>query len=217
MAAVGSFSGLPKTEWLNVPADDARDMKLLEDFVYTDSTGKKWDAPAGSIINGASIPQWLWDSIGSPYTGCYRNASIVHDLACVRATNKAERKAADKMFWEACVTGGCTEAQANDLYMGVRIGAWWSPPTARGVRAMLPAREIKRQAVDSKKAYAAVSKKLGKNLATASLAEIDRAIEAELSSAATRSLPQATPKKKKVAKAASSPAKPKKSSKKSTK
>ena len=196
MATVGLFSGTPKTEWLNQPTDDARDMKLLEQFVYSDSNGKRWDAPIGSIVNGASIPQWLWDTIGSPYTGCYRNASIVHDIACERATTKAERKAADKMFWEACVAGGCTEPQANDLYLGVRIGAWWSPPSARGLR-MMSAHETKREAADSKKVYASVRKQLGSRIATAKLSEIDKLIEAEMKQSGTRSLTAtSTPRKK---------------------
>jgi hypothetical protein len=199
MTTVGTFSGTPKTEWLNQPADDARDMKLLEEFIYSDSKGKRWDAPVGSIINGASIPQWLWDTIGSPYTGCYRNASIVHDIACVRATTKAERLLADKMFWEACVAGGCTEPQANDLYAGVRIGAWWSPPSARGMRTLMSPREIKREATDSKKVYTAVRKKLGGDMATATLSEIDKVVDAEMSKASTRSMTAASAPRKKAA------------------
>ena len=199
MTTVGTFSGAPKTEWLNQPADDARDMKLLEEFVYSDSNGKRWDAPLGSVINGASIPQWLWDTVGSPYTGCYRNASIVHDIACVRATTKAERKLADKMFWEACVAGGCTEPQANDLYVGVRIGAWWSPPSARGLRAMMSTREIKREATDSKQVYTAVRQQLGSRMAIAKLSEIDKAIDAEMTKAGTRSMTAASAPRKKTA------------------
>lgn len=197
MTTVGTFSGTPKTEWLNQPADDARDMKLLEEFAYRDSNGKLWDAPKESIINGASIPQWLWNTIGSPYTGCYRNASIVHDIACVRATTKAERKLADRMFWEACVAGGCTEPQANDLYAGVRIGAWWSPPSARGMRTLMSAREIKREATDSKKVYTAVRKELGSRMATAKLSEIDKVIDERMAKASSRSVaaPSATRKK----------------------
>ena len=199
MTTVGTFSGTPKTEWLNQPADDARDMRLLEEFDYSDSNGKRWDAPLGSIINGASIPQWLWNTMGSPYTGCYRNASIVHDIACVRATTKAERKTADKMFWEACVAGGCTEPQANDLYAGVRIGAWWSPPSARGLRMMMSTREIKREATDSKKVYTAVRQKLGSRMATAKLSEIDKLVDAEMKKASTRSMAAASAPRKKTA------------------
>ncbi len=61
--------------------------------------------------------------MGSPYTGDYRNASVVHDIACIGA-NKKQRKAADRMYYHACRRGGCTKWQALVQYLGVRIGAW---------------------------------------------------------------------------------------------
>jgi len=118
----GSFSGNPKTEWLVDEYGADRDMKLLEDFFYYDPSGKVWSAPAGSTINGASIPRALWSTVGSPYTDDYRRASIVHDVACKNIN--IERAAADLMFRQACMAGGCTVEQANILYAGVRLGAW---------------------------------------------------------------------------------------------
>lgn len=118
----GSFSGTPKTEWLNQPGGSNRDMKLLEDFWYDDPKSGRWLAPKGSVINGASIPQALWSSIGSPYTDNYRRASIVHDVAC--DDPKVKREDADEMFYFACLAGGCSLLQAKMLYAGVRIGAW---------------------------------------------------------------------------------------------
>lgn len=178
--AVGTFSGTPRTEWLNVPADDARDMKLLEDFSYTDASGKQWDAPAGSIINGASIPASLWATVGSPFTGSYRNGSIIHDVACVRAHSKAERKAADLMFYEACLAGGCARDQANDLYIGVRIGAWWSPPAPQLESVPLANRAPERTSADAVKAFREVRKKLGDRKDVAKPAEIEKLVEEEV-------------------------------------
>lgn len=123
-ADFGKFSGNPKTEWLTHPTIPDRDMKLLEDFWYIDPDGRRWLAPIGSIINGASIPRPLWTIVGSPYTDDYRNASVVHDIACDDAN--VNRKEADKMFYYACLAGGCSEDQAEQLYLGVRIGAWAS-------------------------------------------------------------------------------------------
>lgn len=124
----GSFSGNPKTEWLSDGANPDRDMKLLEDFTYTDPDGKAWKAPKGAVINGASIPQPLWSIVGSPYTADYRCASIVHDVACDDPT--IPRAKADRMFYFACLAGGCTRSQARILYLGVRIGAMTSGSTA---------------------------------------------------------------------------------------
>jgi hypothetical protein len=120
--SAGTFSGNPKTEWLNSAVSPDRDMRILEDFSYEDPSGRKWRAPANSVINGASIPTALWSTVGSPYTGDYRCASIVHDVACDDPS--VNRKEADKMFYFACLAGGCSEAQSSVLYIGVRIGSW---------------------------------------------------------------------------------------------
>ena len=117
----GEFSGNPRAEWLTEPGEDRR-MQLLEDFWYLDPDGRKWLSHRNSIVDGASIPAALWSVIGSPYTGEYRRASIVHDVAC--DTPGLPRRDADKMFYFACLAGGCSIRQARVLYAGVRIGAW---------------------------------------------------------------------------------------------
>lgn len=130
--STGLFSGNPKTEWLSEKGDD-RDMRLLDDFWYIDPGGRRWDAPAGTVINGASIPRTLWSSVGSPYTGDYRRAAVLHDAAVGK--EGVLRADADSMFYFACLAGGCSLLQAKLLYAGVRIGAW---VTSNQVLAMDP-------------------------------------------------------------------------------
>ncbi len=130
----GRFSGNPKSEWITEAGEDRR-MRLLEEFWYEDAQGNRWSAPVGSLIDGASIPAPLWSVVGSPYTGEYRRASIVHDIAC--EDPNIPREQADKMFYFACLAGGCPVLQAQLLYAGVRIGAWvpgvrfWSDSAAQ--------------------------------------------------------------------------------------
>ena len=120
------FSGDPETIWIGQPGSD-RTMALLQNFWFIDRSGKRWDAPKATIIDGASIPRALWSLVGSPYTGDYRRASIVHDVACNNDEGDPHaRRAADRMFYEACRAGGCSVWEATILYVGVRIGAWWS-------------------------------------------------------------------------------------------
>lgn len=123
MSYYGIFNGKIITYWLT---DDNpnRNMQLLESFSYTGPDKKNWDAPKDSIINGASIPQAFWSVVGSPYTGNYRGASVIHDVACVYAKTNEDRKKADKMFYYACLAGGCPANQARVFYVAVRIGAW---------------------------------------------------------------------------------------------
>ncbi|MBC7686304.1 MAG: DUF1353 domain-containing protein [Bdellovibrionales bacterium] len=119
----GRFSGNPKTEWLSDKGDD-RVMRVIAPFWYLDPDGRRWDVPAGTIINGASIPRTLWSSVGSPYTGDYRRAALVHDAAVGR--EGVLRQEADTMFHFACLCGGCSMLQAKLLYAGVRVGTWAS-------------------------------------------------------------------------------------------
>ena len=89
-------------------------VRLLNDFWYDDRENKRWSAPAGSVIDGASIPASLWSFIGSPYTGEYRRPSVVHDVAC--DDPNIPRKDADRMFYYACLAGGCYLSSASPLY-----------------------------------------------------------------------------------------------------
>ena len=117
------FSGEPVTRWSGI-----RNMRLVEAFSYEDPGGKLWEAPAGSEINGATIPRALWTSIGAPYVGGYRRATILHDYFVGELSNPdvslAERKAADRMFYQACLYEGCSSRFAGILYIGVCLGTW---------------------------------------------------------------------------------------------
>lgn len=121
----GSFSGYPITRWCPPePGKTERKMQLTEEFSFLDPDGKPWVVPPDFKVDGATIPRALWTLVGSPYTGNYRRGSIVHDKACEDAgRNAAERRAADRMFFHACMAGGCDAEQATVLYLGVRVGA----------------------------------------------------------------------------------------------
>lgn len=121
-----AFSGEPRTLWLTEKGSD-RGMELTEGFWFRDRAGRQWDAAKGTRIDGATIPRALWTWVGSPYTGDYRRASVVRDVACVAAGSgdSPARRKADRMFYEACRAGGCSIRQSIILYVGVRIGAWY--------------------------------------------------------------------------------------------
>src|SRR6266699_1422527 len=73
----GHYSGYVEARWEN----DGRTMTLLSELRYTDPQGVVWIAPAGSVVDGASIPRSLWSIMGGPFEGKYRNASVLHDVA----------------------------------------------------------------------------------------------------------------------------------------
>jgi hypothetical protein len=123
MSKHGKFSGEPTTLWLTESGED-RKMRVCERFAFCDPDGKTWETPVDYVVDGASILRSFWSLLGSPYTGDYRRASIVHDFACDHAKTWSARLAADRMFYHACREGGCSIEQATFLYIGVRIGAW---------------------------------------------------------------------------------------------
>ncbi len=183
MAGYGCFSGNPRTEWLSDLGAPDRDMRLLEEFSYTDPDGRVWAAPKGGVVNGASIPRPLWATVGSPYTDDYRNASIVHDIAC--DDPNVAREDADKMFYFACLAGGCTLPQAALLYLGVRIGAWasevkkWRPFSRAELLYRLPGQREASEATLFAK-YAAIAVEIGALGETPSFAQVDALVRAGL-------------------------------------
>ena len=122
--AASHFIGEVRTEWLTEPGPD-RQMKLIADFAFVDPRKKRWDARAGRTIDGASIPPILWSLAGSPYTGDYRRATVLHDVACQDRTEPS--KAVHRMFYDAMICDGVSEAQAVEFYAAVRLfGPSWS-------------------------------------------------------------------------------------------
>src|SRR2546430_7210038 len=58
----GNYNGEPVTKW----NADGRTMTLLTELRYTDPQGFVWIAPIGSVVDGASIPRYLWSIMGGP-------------------------------------------------------------------------------------------------------------------------------------------------------
>ena len=119
-AGWGYFSGEVDARW----SDDGRNMTLLNDLRYTDPYGQVWIAPAGSVVDGASIPRPLWGLIGGPFEGKYRKASVLHDVAYERQDRPFQD--ADLMFYNAMRASGVGVVTAKTMYYSlVRHGRHW--------------------------------------------------------------------------------------------
>jgi hypothetical protein len=91
---------------------------------YTDPQGVVWIAPAGSVVDGASIPRSLWSVMGGPFEGKYRNASVLHDVAY----EKHDRPWADcdRMFYNAMRCSGVGPVEAKTMYYSLyKFGRHW--------------------------------------------------------------------------------------------
>lgn len=118
--AFGRFVGTLNPTWL----DGGRKMRLNADFVFVDPNSKAWVAATGAEIDGASIPPELWSLIGGPFEGQYRNASVVHDVACETKTEPSDE--VHEMFYFACRCGGVPERKAKAMYYAVtHYGPQW--------------------------------------------------------------------------------------------
>ncbi|MEI7782021.1 MAG: DUF1353 domain-containing protein [Planctomycetota bacterium] len=144
MTRWGSFEGRVSAEW----HDDGRAMTLIAPFAYFDPAAVRWLAPSGSVVNGASIPRAFWSVIGGPFEGRFRNASVVHDVACEERSRPWRQ--VHRMFYEACRCGRTNVVQAKIMYYAVyHFGPRWrlvgrslrdetpAQPTPKEVRAIV--------------------------------------------------------------------------------
>jgi hypothetical protein len=123
----GYFSGTPVTRW----EPDGRTMTLLSELRYTDPEGFTWIAPAGSQVDGASIPRSLWSIMGGPFEGKYRNASVLHDVAYGERNRPWQD--CDRMFYNAMRCSGVGGVEAKTMYYALyRFGHHWKFPIKRG-------------------------------------------------------------------------------------
>lgn len=125
----GHYSGYVEARWEN----DGRNMTLLSELRYTDPDGKVWIAPAGSVVDGASIPRSLWSLMGGPFEGKYRNASVLHDVSYDEKNRPWSE--CDRMFYNAMRCSGVSAVEAGTMYYALRkFGHHWKAPKAEPVK-----------------------------------------------------------------------------------
>jgi hypothetical protein len=140
----GQFVGQVVASW----DKGGRTMTLREPFGYVDPEGERWEAPEGSKVDGASIPRFAWSIIGGPFEGEYRDASVIHDVACVKKTRHWAE--VHRMFYTAMLTAGVSPTKAKIMYAAVyHFGPRWPtlecPPGTACARPTLvfpPARTL---------------------------------------------------------------------------
>lgn len=105
--------------------------RLEKTLLYKNPETNEIDTiPEGYLTDGASIPWWLWTIGGSPFSGNYIEAAIIHDwryfLAMKRKKPKGTRKEADRIFYLAMLEYGVGKFEAKTKYRAVRLfGPRW--------------------------------------------------------------------------------------------
>lgn len=113
-ASFGDFSVGPDGRFLG---GEPQVFQLLADFGFRDPDGLVWPVPAGTKVDGASIPRPFWAAIGGPFDGNYLNASIVHDHFCRTRTRTAT--ATHRCFYQGMRAQGVPEAKAKSMFWAV--------------------------------------------------------------------------------------------------
>ena len=127
--------GIFSTYYLKVKPlnDGTRRVKLLEELIYIDPRGKRWTAPKGSVVDGASIPKVFQKVIGTPYGGEYTLASVIHDVACMEQKEPWEE--VHQAFYDAMLASGVEKQKASIMYLAVYEGATrWGNNTNKHLR-----------------------------------------------------------------------------------
>ncbi len=78
--------------------------------------------PAGFTTDGASIPRIVWTIIGSPWSGRYARASVVHDY--LYQTMQFTRYQTDLIFYQAMGILGVPRWKRSLMHFSVRSVAW---------------------------------------------------------------------------------------------
>lgn len=96
----------------------SRDCIITERAIYVDPNGTIWEVCRGDVINGLSIPRFLW-SLCWPYEERTREASAFHDVYCgLRSSPSPE---VHKMFYNAMRANGASAWTAYLRYIPVRL------------------------------------------------------------------------------------------------
>jgi hypothetical protein len=119
-----------------VPEKNGLAMRLLQRYAFIDASGGVWEAPAGTVSDGASIPKAAKSFVGGSWDGLYRDAAVIHDVACDRKDRPWEL--VHLTFYHAMLAKGVPVTTAKVMYAAVyHFGPRWSP-MGRGMSGSAP-------------------------------------------------------------------------------
>jgi hypothetical protein len=103
----------------------ARVYEILAKISFTVTRdGKKYRITAlpGFIFDGASIPWIFWTLVGSPFTGRYVFAALMHDI--IFGGEFFDRPTCNWMMLEEMQKDGCWWITRNTIWLGIKTGSW---------------------------------------------------------------------------------------------
>lgn len=116
--ALAQFEGHLKLE--PVGCESTGKCRLKEAIRFKDSKQLVWEAAAGLVTDGASIPGIFQPLVGKPFEQTFLRAAVIHDHYCDKYVRTWRRTHA--MFYEALLAGGVDQAKAKAMYLAVLVG-----------------------------------------------------------------------------------------------
>jgi hypothetical protein len=95
--------------------------ELMYDFGYIDPSGLGWQAKAGLMTDGSSIPNRAQLIVGGAWDQQFIRASVIHDWYCDRTVRS--RRLTHRMFYDALIESGVPKVKALAMYYGVLVGS----------------------------------------------------------------------------------------------
>ncbi len=100
----------------------------IEPLSFVDGARRQFEAPRGTLTDGASIPILFQPLLGNPRDPLFLNAGVLHDAYCGIGNEGGPRWHADTwqnvhvMFFDALVVAGTPEVKAKVMFAAVWLG-----------------------------------------------------------------------------------------------
>lgn len=93
---------------------------LKNPLSFTDSKKLIWQANAGLLTDGASIPGVFQPFVGKPFDQSFIKAAVIHDHYCDRKVRSWRQT--HRVFYEGLIAEGVPESKAKTMYFAVLLG-----------------------------------------------------------------------------------------------
>lgn len=87
---------------------------------FTDSAKVDWEARAGLVTDGASIPTFFQPFVGQPFQDSFIKAAVIHDHYCDRHVRPWRQT--HRVFYEGLIDQGVSKVKAKVMYFAVYLG-----------------------------------------------------------------------------------------------
>lgn len=87
---------------------------------FSDASSVVWEAKAGLVTDGASIPGIFRPFVGAPFEEDFIKAAVIHDHYCDRHVRPWRQT--HRVFYEGLIAQGVSKAKAKVMYFAVYLG-----------------------------------------------------------------------------------------------